>query len=161
MRASSVISAILLITVSTWAATIIEPARNTSWDASNQGQNVAWTFVATDPDSFSLMLMNDVSSHLIPAQPPQRSLLARTIHSLSIQQINPRVSVIVKQNVSTSAGSTIVNGPAAGWPTGEGFQINVVQENSNGTAILAQSQQFNITGNTVAFSSVKPSSTST
>jgi hypothetical protein len=137
MRAFSIFSAVLLLSVNAWAATIIEPSQNTVWSANTDAQAVAWTSVPTDPTSFTLMLAN--------------------------MNISPNVNVILKNNVSTADGSTMVNGPASGWPTGNGFQVNVVQITSNGTAILAQSPQFSINGTTTAFSSSsgRPSGTST
>jgi hypothetical protein len=57
------------------------------------------------------------------------------------------------QEVLTSSDSTTVNAPSSGWPTGHGFQINLIQQNPTGVAILAQSQQFNISGTTTSFSS--------
>jgi len=67
----------------------------------------------------------------------------------------------LKSNVVTADGSTTVDGPATGWPTGIGFQINLVQQNPTGLAILVQSQQFNITGTTTAFTSSISSTSST
>ncbi|KAF9779520.1 hypothetical protein BJ322DRAFT_1113327 [Thelephora terrestris] len=136
MRAFSVFSAILLLSVNAWAATIIEPSSTTVWSANNDAQGIAWTSVPTDPDSFSLQLAN--------------------------MAVSPSISIILKNNVSTAAGSTMVTAPSSGWPTGNGFQVNVVQISSNGTAILAQSPQFAINGTTTAFSSsVSYSGTST
>jgi hypothetical protein len=72
--------------------------------------------------------------------------------------VTPNINIILKRNVSTAPGSTTVDGPATGWPVGNGFQINLVQENGSSVAILAQSQQFNITGTTTSFSSSLSSS---
>jgi len=60
--------------------------------------------------------------------------------------VYPNYSQDLEQNVPTAPGSATVNAPSAGWPTGQGFQINLVQKTSTGVSILAQSQQFNITG---------------
>jgi hypothetical protein len=77
-------------------------------------------------------------------------------------QVYPNINVILKRNVSTAPGSTTVDGPPAGWPTGNGFTINIIQENgTTGSAILAQSQQFNINGTTKPFSSSSLSLSST
>lgn len=61
MRAFSVLSA-ALFAATAWAATITSPAQDTTWDASKNGQNVAWTFVSTDPSNFSIALVNMVRS---------------------------------------------------------------------------------------------------
>jgi len=91
--------------------------------------------------------------------------IARIVRPLvfrSLQQKTPNVNIMLKDNVLTSSGSATVDGPATGWPTGNGFQINLVQRNPTGNAILAQSEQFNITGTTVPFSSsISSSSTPT
>lgn len=85
-----------------------------------------------------------------------------SIYSLFVsQQTTPNINVILKPNVSTDGGSTTVDGPAVGWPTGNGFQINFVQQNPTGVAILVQSQQFNITGTTTPFTSLISSTSST
>ncbi|KAF9643738.1 hypothetical protein BDM02DRAFT_3077606, partial [Thelephora ganbajun] len=124
---------VLLFVVSTWAATITTPSIGTIWEASSPGQQVAWTFVATDPKNFSLALSN--------------------------MQTYPNINIILKRNVLTADSNTTVNSPPTGWPTGAGFQINVVQENPTGIAILTQSQLFNITGTTTPFSSLSSTST--
>jgi hypothetical protein len=77
-----------------------------------------------------------------------------------LQAKTPSTNIVLKENVTASSGSTTVDGPSSGWPTGEGFQINFVQTNTTGVGILAQSEQFNITGTTTPFSSTL-SSTST
>ena len=41
--------------------------------------------------------------------------------------------------------SATVTFPNGDWPTGYGFQINFISNDRNSNAILAQSQQFNIT----------------
>jgi hypothetical protein len=46
--------------------------------------------------------------------------------------------------------NTTVNPPGEGWPTGKGFQVNLLASDSNST-ILAQSNQFTISaGNTTS-----------
>jgi len=137
MRASSVFFAAIFLAVNTWAATVTNPTQGTVWDAKNQDQAVAWTSVPSDPSSFTLVLANNV--------------------------VYPNINIVLQNNVSTAIGSAMPNAPPSGWPTGNGFQINIVQDNPNGVAILAQSQQFNITGTTVPFSSTssRPSGTST
>lgn len=68
MRAFSIFSAVLLLSVNAWAATIIEPSQNTVWSANTDAQAVAWTSVPTDPTSFTLMLANMVSAYHILAK---------------------------------------------------------------------------------------------
>lgn len=92
---------------------------------------------------------------------PFRLPIVRLLVLRSLQAVTPSFNVILKNGVLTSDGSTTVDAPPAGWPTGSGYQINLVQPNPTGTAILVQSQQFNITGTTTPFSSSSLSSTST
>lgn len=74
MRAFSVLPAFLLLAANTWAATIINPAQDTTWAAGTDGQTVAWTSVSTDPPMFSLMLAN-----MVRFRPtPEISLLTHT-----------------------------------------------------------------------------------
>jgi hypothetical protein len=67
MRAFSALSAVLLSVATVLAATVTDPAQDTTWDASKNGQPVAWNAVATDPSSVSIALNNMVSLGCIPA----------------------------------------------------------------------------------------------
>ncbi|KAF9643622.1 hypothetical protein BDM02DRAFT_3191395 [Thelephora ganbajun] len=125
MRAFSILSAAFLFVATALGIAVTNPAQGTRWDAGKKTQSVAWTSVATDPTSFTIALVN--------------------------MQAYPNINIVLKENVVTSAGSTTVDAPSLGWPTGNGFQINLVQQNPTGVAILAQSQQFNITGTTTPF----------
>lgn len=127
MRAFLALSATLLFVAAALAISVTSPTEGQNWDASKSSQSVSWNSVSSDPSSFTISLVNMVTY--------------------------PNVNVVLKQDVLTSSGSASVNAPSSGWPTGHGFQINFIQQNTNGDAILAQSQQFNITGSTSAFSS--------
>lgn len=61
MRAFSVLSTVLFAATA-WAVTITSPSQDTTWDASKNGQNVAWTSVSTDASNFSIALVNMVRS---------------------------------------------------------------------------------------------------
>jgi len=135
MRAFSTLSAVLFFAVTALALTVTTPAQGASWDASKRSQTVSWNAVATDPSNFTIVLSN--------------------------MQTTPNINVPLKENVPTSGGSTTVDGPSSGWPTGNGFQINLVQQTATGVGILAQSQQFNITGTTTPFSSVSSATSQT
>ncbi|KAF9789780.1 hypothetical protein BJ322DRAFT_1044150 [Thelephora terrestris] len=136
MRAFSVLSAALLFFATALGISVTSPVEGAFWDASKSTQSVAWNSVSSDPNNFTISLVNMV--------------------------VYPNTNVVLQQNVLTSSGSATVNAPSSGWPTGQGFQINFIQQNPTGTAILAQSQQFNITGTSTSFSSsVSPSRSST
>jgi len=134
MRASSVLSAALLFATTAFGLSVTSPVEGAFWDASQNTQTVGWNSVSTDPTNFTVVLVNMV--------------------------VYPNTNAVLKQNVLTSSGSTSVTAPSSGWPTGKGFQINLVQNNPTGVAILAQSQQFNITGTSTPSSSVSSSSRS-
>jgi hypothetical protein len=131
MRAFSVLSASLLFAATALGLTVTSPMEGAFWDASQNTQNVAWNSVSSDPSNFTISLVNMV--------------------------IYPNYNTVLSQNVPTSPGSAVVNAPASGWPTGQGFQINLIQSNPTGVAILAQSGQFNITGTPSSGSSSVPS----
>lgn len=134
MRAFSVVSTTFLFVVTVLGITVTSPVEGAFWDASKSTQSVSWTSVSSDPNNFTISLVNMVTY--------------------------PNVNVVLKEDVLTSSGSATVNAPSSGWPTGHGFQINLVQQNPTGVAILAQSQQFNITG-TPSSSVSSPSRSST
>jgi len=46
--------------------------------------------------------------------------------------------------VDGTLGKTSLNPPSGGWPTGANFRVNLVQDDSNLSAILAQSPEFTI-----------------
>jgi len=136
MRASSVLSAALLFASTAFGLSVTSPVEGALWDASQNTQTVGWNSVSTDPTNFTVVLVNMV--------------------------VYPNTNTVLKQDVLTSSGSTSVTAPSSGWPTGKGFQINLVQNNPTGVAILAQSQQFNITGTSKPSSSASsPSRSST
>lgn len=47
--------------------------------------------------------------------------------------------------VDGKLGTITANPPSAGWPTGTGFRVNLVQDPDSLNTILAQSGEFNIT----------------
>ena len=157
MRAFSALSAVLSLAATALALTVTSPGQDTTWDASTRSQSISWSSVATDPSNFTISLINMVRPRGFFSNWRSRLLIVRSVCVL--QQSTPNVNVVLKQNVTTSSDSTSVDAPSSGWPTGQGFQINLVQQNPTGVNILAQSQQFNITGTTTPFSSVVSSST--
>ena len=46
--------------------------------------------------------------------------------------------------VDGTLGKTSLNPPSGGWPTGTNFRVNLVQDDRNINAILAQSPEFTI-----------------
>jgi hypothetical protein len=116
MRSAAIL---LSLTASAFAIQVTFPGQNDVW--SNEGtQKLTWTSVNTDATSFAVILYNP-DANIIPAK--SESLAA---------------------NVSTSAGTVQLSPPSAGWPTGSGFQVNLVKSEKEMTTIYAQSAQFSI-----------------
>ncbi|KAJ5439969.1 uncharacterized protein N7458_010967 [Penicillium daleae] len=93
---------------------------------------VKWTFVDTDAKSFDLYLVNNA--------------------------VYPSINKKIASNVETSDGSYTIDS-LTGVSAGQGYQINLQSDESMNTGILAQSEQFNVTGSTQS-SSTSSSSTS-
>lgn len=72
-----------------------------------------------------------------------------------MQSIFPNYQQQLVALVDSSAGSVACNAPSTGWPTGEGYQVNIVASAQQLDTILAQSDQFTFH----AASSVSGSST--
>lgn len=61
--------------------------------------------------------------------------------------------------VDGSLGNTTVNPPSGGWKTGQGFQVNFVQDTEHTNTILAQSGKFDIKAATSSVSSTATAGT--
>jgi hypothetical protein len=150
MRSFSVLSATLFFVVATLAITVTSPVEGAFWDASKSSQSVSWTSVSSDPNSFDISLVNMVRFYLFLPCQHSCSRFIRSFYAAAFicsrQVVFPNINIVLQQGVSTSSGSATVNAPSSGWPTGQGFQINLLQTNPTGVGILAQSKQFNITG---------------
>jgi hypothetical protein len=116
MRSAAVL---LSLAASAFAIQVTFPSQNDVW--SNEGpQTLKWTSVNTDPKSFACILYNP-DANIIPAK--SESLAA---------------------NVSTADGTVQLRPPSDGWPTGSGFQVNLVKSENEMSTIYAQSAQFSI-----------------
>lgn len=107
------------------AIQVTKPALGDFWQSGQSGQTVEWQAVSTDPTSFAIELVN------------QAGFLQ-----------NSPVVLVANQSTGSSGqtNSATVTFPNGPWPTGTGFQINLISSSTGQAAILAQSQQFNITG---------------
>jgi len=109
----------------------------TGWTTAGP-QTVNWTTVTTDPPTFMLNLTN--------------------------QQISGFVPQILINQVNGSAGSIQVTSPFGGFIAGSAYRIDFVTSPDNlndAGGILAQSNQFNITGPDSSGSSANSTSTQT
>lgn len=112
-------SAIILFSLAASAVAyqITSPSESTDWTNSGS-QTVAWDMVSTDASNFTIVLVTNGNSN--QAQ-------------------------VLKAFQLGSEGSTTVEAPSGGWPTGTDFQINLVQDEDHLSSIYAQSGQFDIT----------------
>ncbi|KIJ98336.1 hypothetical protein K443DRAFT_680864 [Laccaria amethystina LaAM-08-1] len=119
---------------SAFAYTVTSPNSNQGW--TNQGaQLLTWTRVNTDRLNFTVVLTN--------------------------QNITGFQSLVLATSVDGTLGTASMNTPSGGWPApGSSFRVNLVQDSNDLDAILAQSNQFNITQgtSTISSSSTKVSS---
>jgi len=143
MLAQTLLATLALSTLTlTSAIQVTNPTMDTVWN-SNGAQTISWEAVSTDPDSFMVVLVN------------QQGFLT-----------NSPVTLIANQSTGDSGvqNSATVTYPGGAWPTGYGFQVNLMSSSSFNAAILAQSSMFNITssgGSSVSASSTSTSSMST
>ena len=59
-----------------------------------------------------------------------------------MQSVFPNYEQQLAALVDSSLGSVACNPPSTGWPTGQGFQVNIVADAQHLDTILAQSDQF-------------------
>ncbi|GLI74686.1 hypothetical protein PoHVEF18_002932 [Penicillium ochrochloron] len=109
---------------------VTEPEKGADIKASDS-LTVKWTHVDTDAKSFNLYLVNNA--------------------------VYPPLSEKIATDVKTSDGSYTID--SLGVSAGSGFQINLQSDVTLNTGILAQSEQFNVTGSAQS-SSTSSSSTS-
>ncbi|WWC65868.1 uncharacterized protein I303_108490 [Kwoniella dejecticola CBS 10117] len=126
----------------TGAITVESPDRDTVWQSGTSSQTISWKAVSTDADSFVVQLVN------------QAGFLT-----------DSPVTLISNQSTGSSdiVNTATVTFPNGNWPEGTAFQINFVTSEKSNAAILAQSNQFNITsgGSSSSSSSSSASSSST
>ncbi|KAJ5390722.1 UPF0619 GPI-anchored membrane protein [Penicillium cataractarum] len=109
---------------------VTEPEKGADIKASSS-LTVKWTYVNTDAKSFNLYLVNNA--------------------------VYPPVSEKIATDVETSDGSYTIDS-LTGVTAGHGYQINLQSDETMNTGILAQSEQFNVTGSAQS-SSTSSSST--
>ncbi|KAF4619818.1 hypothetical protein D9613_005110 [Agrocybe pediades] len=102
---------------SAFAYQVLVPNGVQGW--TNQGaQPLKWDMVSTDRQNFTAVLTNQ-----------------------AVQGFDTQV---LKALVNGTLGETTVNPPSGGWPVGEHFRVNLVQDANNLNTILAQSPEFTI-----------------
>ncbi|OCF33578.1 hypothetical protein I316_04651 [Kwoniella heveanensis BCC8398] len=139
MYALTLTAAALSALALTGAITVESPDRDTIWKSGDSSQTITWKAVSTDPDSFLIQLVN------------QAGFLT-----------DSPVTLISNQSTGSSdiTNSATVTYPNGNWPEGTAFQINFMSSDKSNAAILAQSNQFNITSGGDSSSSTAASSTS-
>ncbi|KAI9638867.1 uncharacterized protein MKK02DRAFT_41894 [Dioszegia hungarica] len=116
-----------LLTVAA-AIRVTSPSSSTVWASGTSAQTITWEAVSSDPTSFTIQLVN------------QAGFLSNS-------------PVTIKESQSSSTGSSnsaSITYPGGTWPVGTAFQINLVTSTMSNQAILAQSNQFNITNSGAA-----------
>ncbi|KAJ5167848.1 uncharacterized protein N7482_003442 [Penicillium canariense] len=111
---------------------VTEPEEGADVKASSS-LTVKWTSVNTDASSFNLYLVNNA--------------------------VYPPVSKKLATDVETSKGSYTIDNIGS-VTAGHGYQINLQSDVSQDTGILAQSQQFNVTGSSQSSSASGSTSSS-
>ncbi|KAJ5089844.1 hypothetical protein N7532_008528 [Penicillium argentinense] len=113
----SVILALAPLAISVGALQVTEPKKDAEIDASGSFV-VKWSSVDSDPSTFDLYLVNNA--------------------------VYPNVNKKIASGIDTSDGSYTAKGIDAA--AGDGYQVNLLSDSTENTGILAQSQQFNVTG---------------
>ncbi|KAF8640032.1 hypothetical protein AX17_001274 [Amanita inopinata Kibby_2008] len=98
---------------------VTNPSGAKGWTNSGQ-QPLSWQRVDTDPLNFTVVLTNT----------------DRTVFPINDQVLSALVDGTLLK--------TSMNPPSGGWPTGDHFRVNFVQDTNNLDSILAQSDEFTI-----------------
>ncbi|KAL4996444.1 Ser-Thr-rich glycosyl-phosphatidyl-inositol-anchored membrane family-domain-containing protein [Aspergillus recurvatus] len=126
-------SSLLPLAVSVGALQVTQPEKGAEVDPSSSF-TVKWDSVSTDPSAFDLYLVNNA--------------------------VYPSIEKKIASDVDTSDGSYTVDG-VSGLENGGGYQINLFSNSGHNTGILAQSEQFNVTGADSSSSSTSSTATPT
>ncbi|KAI0273168.1 hypothetical protein BGY98DRAFT_1189011 [Russula aff. rugulosa BPL654] len=123
------------LVASACAYQILTPNNSSGWTTGGPN-NVTWVRVSTDQPGFTMVLVNQDKT------------------------IMPSGSEVLIATVDGTAGAIGVPVPSGGFPVGNGFQINFVNDTQHLNTILAQSNQFAITqSNTTTSSGANPTIT--
>ncbi|KAF7719861.1 Cell wall beta-glucan synthesis protein [Penicillium ucsense] len=127
----SFVSSVVAFTAATSAILVTYPPKGAKIDL-GQPLTIKWDAVETDPAKFDLYVVN--------------------------QAVNPSVTTLIASGVDTTNGSYTIpanDASLTGTDTGGGYQIDFKSTSSGG--ILAQSQQFKVTGGVSESSSASSS----
>lgn len=126
-----------LLALAVKAVTVTSPTEGQNWGTSG-AQTVSWEAVSTDPTSFSVVLVNDVSrrasrEHLLAFALDKRNLNAQYYCLVNSRQnrlnaADGQITLIANQ--STSAGSVSVSPPSGSWTAGQAYRIRLVQNDA-------------------------------
>ncbi|KAI6035094.1 GPI-anchored small secreted protein [Pisolithus orientalis] len=130
-----VVAAILLSVSSAFAYQVTSPGGSQGWTTSGPNY-LTWNRVSTDPLNFTAVLTNT---------------------NTTVMPINNQV---LNALVDGTVGTIQCNPPSGGWPTGDGFRVNLAQDAEHLDSLLAQSDQFSITGSTTTGTSTSTTSAS-
>ncbi|PYH42946.1 GPI anchored serine-threonine rich family protein [Aspergillus saccharolyticus JOP 1030-1] len=124
--------AVLPLAAIVGALEVTSPTKGEDVDVS-KSFTVKWDSVSTDASTFNLYIVNNA--------------------------VYPTVEQKIASDVETSKGSYTVSG-LSGLTNGNGYQINLVSDAAQNSGILAQSQQFDVTGDSSSSSSSSSSASS-
>ncbi|KAI6163087.1 GPI-anchored small secreted protein [Pisolithus thermaeus] len=147
-----VFAAILLSVSSAFAYQVTSPGGSQGWTTSGPNY-LTWTRVSTDPLNFTAVLTNTVIAVLVILFIGLCFLSQNT----TVMPINNQV---LNALVDGTVGTIQCSPPSGGWPTGDGFRVNLAQDAEHLDSLLAQSDQFSITGSTSTGTSMSTTSVS-
>ncbi|KAN0097440.1 hypothetical protein V8E55_001886 [Tylopilus felleus] len=124
-----VFASVLLAVSSVFAYQVTSPGESQGWTTTGPN-TLTWQRVDTDPLNFTTVLINQ----------------------------NMDYSEVMDSVVDGTLGSFQCSAPNGGWPSGSGFVVNLARDPQDLNSLLAQSNQFNITG---VSSTTSPSASST
>jgi len=128
----SLVLSLLHLVASAFAWSIVSPNTAQGWSAVGS-QKLSWVASGNDPVNFTVVL-NNGNAALLPNGP--QVLAALVVGSL---------------------GNTSVNPPSNGWPTGEGFRVQLAASATELNTVIAESSVFAIGVVNTTSSAVKSS----
>lgn len=134
--------ALLSFVATACAYQVLTPGNAAGWTSAGPN-TVTWQRVATDPATFTMLLVNQVRTSLLTSPLLRIPLILLCLSQ--DQNVLPGGKEVLIATVDGTTGTVTVSPPSSGFPVGNGFQINFVQDPQDLNTILAQSQQFAIT----------------